>query len=285
MRKLLCLLLIVFGAETYAASTPIKSKYDDRIQSQVYNALDVTKVYAKDGYSSVIVFAEDERISYKHTGFQDGWDITDNANFVLIKPLAVKQQSSEGESYFEPTPGQWNTNLFINTNKRTYSFDLILVPENSISSYQVNFSYPTEKEKQQVAQRQKDKRDREQQAIEKSLQSTKTPKNWDYVMKVKAGSETITPNYAYDDGIFTYLGFAPNKTFPAAFLLEGSTESLLNTNVKQDGNYQVLVIQKTAEKLVLRSGEKVVGIYNQSYGKTPVTYNTTISPNVARDER
>ena len=90
----------------------------------------------------------------------------------------------------------------------------------------------------------KDKRDREQQAIEKSLQSTKTPKNWDYVMKVKAGSETITPNYAYDDGIFTYLGFAPNKTFPAAFLLEGSTESLLNTNVKQDGNYQVLVIQK-----------------------------------------
>ena len=53
MRKLLCLLLIVFGAETYAASTPIKSKYDDRIQSQVYNALDVTKVYAKDGYSSI----------------------------------------------------------------------------------------------------------------------------------------------------------------------------------------------------------------------------------------
>ena len=104
-------------------------------------------------------------------------------------------------------------------------------------------------------------------------------------MKVKAGSETITPNYAYDDGIFTYLGFAPNKTFPAAFLLEGSTESLLNTNVKQDGNYQVLVIQKTAEKLVLRSGEKVVGIYNQSYGKTPVSYNTTISPDVARDER
>ena len=44
MRKLLCLLLIVFGAETYAASTPIKSKYDDRIQSQIYNALDVTKV-------------------------------------------------------------------------------------------------------------------------------------------------------------------------------------------------------------------------------------------------
>ena len=89
MRKLLCLLLIVFGTETYAASTPIKSKYDDRIQSQVYNALDVTKVYAKDGYSSVIVFAEDERISYNHTGFQDGWDITDNANFVLIKPCLL----------------------------------------------------------------------------------------------------------------------------------------------------------------------------------------------------
>lgn len=244
MRILICLLLVVFGTETYAASTPIKSKYDDRIQSQVYNALDVTKVYAKDGFSTVIIFADDERILYKHTGFKDGWDITDNDNFVLIKPMAVKQQSSEGESYFEPTPGQWNTNLFINTNKRTYSFDLILVPENSTSSYQVNFSYPTEKQKQLATQRQKDKREREQQAIEKSLQSTKTPKNWDYVMKVKAGSETITPNYAYDDGIFTYLGFAPNKTFPAAFLLEGSTESLLNTNVKQDGNYQVLVIQK-----------------------------------------
>ena len=77
--------------------TPIKSKYDDRIQSQVYNALDVTKVYAKDGFSTVIIFADDERILYKHTGFKDGWDITDNDNFVLIKPMAVKQQSSEGE--------------------------------------------------------------------------------------------------------------------------------------------------------------------------------------------
>lgn len=285
MRRLIYLLFIVFSAEIYAASTPIKSKYDDRIQSQVYNALDVTKIYAKDGFSTVIIFAEDERILYKHIGFKDGWDITNSNNFVLIKPMVAKQQSSEGENYFDPTPGEWNTNLFINTNKRTYSFDLILVPKNSTSSYQVNFSYPTEKQKQLATQRQKDKFTREQQAIEKSLQNTKTPKNWDYAMKVKAGSETITPNYAYDDGIFTYLGFAPDKTFPAAFLLEEKQESLLNTSVKQDGNYQVLVIQKTAEKLILRSGEKVVGIYNQSYGKVPVSYNTTISPDIARDIR
>ena len=87
--------------------------------------------------------------------FKDGWDITDNDNFVLIKPLAVKQQSSEGESYFEPTPGQWNTNLFINTNKRTYSFDLILVPENSTSGLPGQFLLSYGKQKQQVAQRER----------------------------------------------------------------------------------------------------------------------------------
>ncbi|MBN6059383.1 P-type conjugative transfer protein VirB9 [Aggregatibacter actinomycetemcomitans] len=285
MQKIISLLCVALSLNAFAASNPMKSRFDDRIQSQVYNALDVTKVHIKEGNSSVIALAEDEQVSIMHVGFKDAWNIEQKGRFILITPTALRQQTDGGEEIIDPTPGEWDTNLFVNTNKRTYSFDLILVREKETPAYQVNFSYPEEKQKKQAESRKNAANAREQQEIKKLLHATSTPKNWNFMMKVKAGSETITPDYAYDDGLFTYLGFAPTKTFPAAFLREGETESLLNTSVKQDGKYQVLVIQKTAERIILRSGEKVVGIYNQSYGKTPVAYNTTISPNVARDER
>ena len=111
------------------------------------------------------------------------------------------------------------------------------------------------------------------------------PRNWNFVMHVNKGSETIAPEFAYDDGVFTYLGFSTTKTIPSVFLFdEKNQESILNTHLKKDGNYDVLVIHKTAEKILLRSGDKLVGIFNQAYARNPLdrTY-TTKSKNVVRE--
>lgn len=89
-------------------------------------------------------------------------------------------------------------------------------------------------------------------------------------MKVNKGSEDITPNFAYDDGVFTYLGFDNTKTFPAVFAYELGKESILNTHIKKDGNYDVLVIHKITKQILLRSGDKVVGIFNRGYSKNPL---------------
>ncbi|MDA5614068.1 P-type conjugative transfer protein VirB9 [Pasteurella multocida] len=286
MRKisLLVVAICLFSQGIYAASAPVKSRYDPRMQTQAYNALDVTEIRVKDGFAAAILFNRDERVLDMSSGFSDGWEFKDTANVIHIKPVAVEVEGSEGEKVtFEPKLKDWDTNFLVMTNKRNYVFDLILVEDLKKASYQVNFRYPQDERDNARKQAKQAKENAEKEQIESALKKVQTPRNWDFSMKVRKGSETISPDYAYDDGLFTYLGFARDKTFPAVFLLEGKQESLLNTHVREDGRYQVLVIQKTAEKFVLRSGDKVVGIFNGSYGKNPASYNTTISNEVTRD--
>ena len=280
---ILALSVILATPFANAASDPSKSRLDSRIQTEIYNAMDVTEIRVNNGYAAVVLFSPDERIINKGSGFSDGWSLEDRENEIYIKPVAVKVESDGGEEWLEPTLKEWDTNLLIRTNRRNYVFDLILEADPKKSAYQVSFKYPQDEKKlQQMKQLAKQVAD-EQDKINAALDVTRPPRNWDFFMKVKEGSETIAPDYAYDDGLFTYLGFSRTKTFPAVFLLEGETESLLNTHVRENGRYQVLVVQKTAEKLVLRSGDKVVGVFNGSYGKNPAPYNTTISDNVMRD--
>ena len=280
---ILALSVILATPFANAASDPSKSRLDSRIQTEIYNAMDVTEIRVSNGYAAVVLFSPDERIINKGSGFSDGWSLEDRENEIHIKPVAVKVESDGGEEWLEPTLKEWDTNLLIRTNRRNYVFDLILEADPKKSAYQVSFKYPQDEKKlQQMKQLAKQVAD-EQDKINAALDVTRPPRNWDFFMKVKEGSETIAPDYAYDDGLFTYLGFSRTKTFPAVFLLEGETESLLNTHVRENGRYQVLVVQKTAEKLVLRSGDKVVGVFNGSYGKNPAPYNTTISDNVMRD--
>lgn len=103
-------------------------------------------------------------------------------------------------------------------------------------------------------------------------------------MNQNKDSENISPTFAYDDGQFTYLGFNNTKDIPSVFLYENDKESILNTHIKKDGNYDVLVIQKTAKQFVLRSGDRIVGIWNKSFGINPKeVQQTTISKDVQRE--
>jgi type IV secretory pathway VirB9-like protein len=97
----------------------------------------------------------------------------------------------------------------------------------------------------------------------------------------KKRSRAIAPALAYDDGNFTYLKFPANRDFPAVFLVapDGS-ESLVNTHVEGD----VLVVHRVTQKLVLRHGRLVVGVFNEAFdpdGRPPVK-GTTV-PGVTRE--
>lgn len=95
--------------------------------------------------------------------------------------------------------------------------------------------------------------------------------------------KTSSPNFAYDDGALTYLGFREGKSFPSVFLLNGSDEQIINTSVEQKGNYKVMVIHKLNKAFVLRYGTQVVGILNKSFGQYFKPYSSTSSSSVKRE--
>ena len=161
-------------------------------------------------------------------------------------------------------------------------FDLILA--NHEVYYKVSFSYPDNEAKAIEQKIAKEELAKEERFVDKELNKTTIPRNWDYYMNINKDSENITPNFAYDDGLFTYLGFDSTKTIPSVFKYENEKESILNTHVKKDGVYDVLVIHKTTKMIVLRSGNKIVGILNGSFGVNPLPVpNNTISNKVDRE--
>lgn len=111
-------------------------------------------------------------------------------------------------------------------------------------------------------------------------------KNWDYFMRVneKYDSRRIAPDFAYDNGIFTFLGFNSGKVFPAPFAVRDGQEQTLAFNVETKGKYKIMVIHNVNDKFVLRYGNSVVGVVNKSFGKVLTDQRNTSSPAVERVE-
>ena len=294
------ILILIFNSFLFGISIPKTSKFDNRITFATYNANDIYQVNCKNGFVTMLEFGNDERIINIATGFGDGWELVDRENFLFIKPKAyiVKQEeqtiSDENEletMVIQPNSVDWKTNLIVTTNKRIYVFDLEIIEESN-TNYKVEFLYPDEvfqKQKEMLEQQTKIKEiEQNNKNIKNELDKPTVPRNWDFLMHVNKGSQTISPDFAYDDGVFTYLGFNNTKTIPSVFLYENingkDKESILNTHLKKDGNYDVLVIHKTAKKILLRSGDKLVGIFNNGYAKNPLdkTYST-ITKSIERE--
>jgi type IV secretion system protein VirB9 len=264
----------------FAEDVPKGSSYDKRIQRVSYNPEDVIKIYTQLGFITTIIFDDNEIVKKAISGFDAGWKIIPYQNKLFVSPVPVEQEYSDGEESdvemkkYEPIAKDWKTNLFVSTNKRSYSMDLSL-SEGSKGSYAhiVRFWYP-----------EKDASLRDAKQIEATLAHDKYPRNWDYFVKAGQGSENIVPDFAYDDGRLTYLGFGEIKNFPNVFLLHNGMEQTVNHSVEQKGNYKVMVIHKLSKTFVLRYGSQVVGVLNKSFGKYVKPYSSTSSSNVGLSE-
>ncbi len=280
IRKLLIITSLSFGLlnPALSAELPKNSKFDNRMQYQNYNASDITVIKAKSGYATAVTFSPDERIIDIAVGFE-GWEVKDNNNVLYIKPVAV----GESENAFEPILKEWDTNLLITTNKRQYAFDLILVSESSDkNAYFIKFSYPNEEAKARALANEKKSEKIKDERINQKLDNFTIPKNWDYGMKIGQDSKNIAPSFAYDDGVRTYFGFDSTTSIPAVFYYQGEQEMMSNSNLKKQGKYSVLVVHKTANKFIFRSGNQVVGIINHGFGKNPANDTTTTNKNIER---
>ena len=292
--KILFNLFLLLTVSLFAEVNPNPSKYDDRIGFVTYNPDDIFQINAKDGFVTVIQFDKNERVVVAGTGFNDGWDIQTQFNFLYLKPKAYASKYAEDEegktventAIVEPYPEDWNTNLFITTNKRMYIADLGLGDKKI--HYKISFKYPKQRAEERIKALKKKQAKATNKAnhalkiknnkqLNKDLNRLSVPRNWAYYMNVNSNSEDIKPDFTYDDGTFTYIGFSPHKKFPTAFLKEEEGESILNTHVKTVGKYKVLVIHRMAKMILLRSGKKLVGIFNGAYNENPTPYTKETS--------
>jgi type IV secretion system protein VirB9 len=282
---------------SFGAAKPVSSRFDPRNQAIAYNPYDTTVINSATGYISTLVFDDDEKVVETKVGWEQGWDIssTDNRVYIRLRPVSqnVEQVNSEGDTEtksvaFDPENNldRWKTNLFIVTTKRNYSIELNAKSFNAPDkiSFVVNYRYPDErrKENQKLEQQRLAElaRKNEINAINKTLENAKSPRNWKYYARVAKGSEYITPDYVYDDGRFTYFGYNPMKKIPSLFVQFGEQETITNPTIEKHGNYTVLIAHSISDKWVIRLGNQVVGVENKGFGKIRLNDSDTVSDKV-----
>lgn len=286
MKNIFILLLSIFITSVHAEIDPNKSTFDPRIRTLNYNADDVTKITAVDGYTTTIKFSDKEILQYVTTGFEDGWQHKIQNNYLIIIPKPVVNERSD---FYLPKSPEWNTNLVVITNKREYSFQLDLGENGNENSFFVKFNYPTEiaeeKRQENLKKTKILQENQNNELVKRSLGKLTVPINWDYYKSVNDNSESIVPDFVYDDGVLTFIGFSNEKQIPSVFLVNpDKTEEMLTYNMRADvlNNYRTLVVHQVAERLILRNGKQVVGIFNKSFGMYKPAYKTTNNNNVIR---
>lgn len=230
----------------FAAKVPSDGRADPRIKNVNYSPNDVYVIHGHYGYSTHIIFAEDEVIEHLSPGDSIAWQFNPKNNHLFLQPV-------EDEA---------DTNLSVLTNKRMYNFELRAGQAAHVSdrslSFLVQFHYPQDElQKQLMAQ------EVAQVEEKKWIAKDFDPENLNFKYSMR-GDESIAPNKVFDDGLFTYFQFDESIKTPAIFLVDADKkESLVNYHVK--GRY--IVVQSTGAQFMLRENQQATCIYNDNTPK------------------
>ncbi|HHG0702376.1 TPA: P-type conjugative transfer protein VirB9 [Klebsiella pneumoniae] len=288
--------LALICGTAWSAAIPQASRYDARVQQVVYNPLNVTVVNTRPGFMTTLVFDSDEAVISARHGFEEAWETTPDANRVNIRPVALVQgapgtNGNTTQVVIPPNSRDWHTNLLVVTTRRLYNVELNVIDDKSPQqpAFQVSYRYPgedREKASREVAASALEREQKQQQTdIQQALNTAQTPRNWDYLSYPGRDSTRIVPDFAYDDGRFTFVGFSPAKSIPSVTKALNGQEHVVNSSIRRKGNFTVLVIQEVTPRLVLRSGNAVVGLENRGFGRVQAADGTTVSPQVERVEK
>ena len=250
-------LTLTLSASALALEYPRSAQRDHRVRYVNYNAADVIQLDAVIGVATHIVLAPDERYVYHVFGDSKAYAFTYKDNHL----------------FFKPTAQDANTNLIVVTNRHDYSFRLSYSDQrNAPALYKLVIRYP------ETAAKLRDQAAR-QAAIERSLQATGMPVNWQAY--TRSGNASIAPVHAWDDGRQTWLQFAPEVDIPTVYRVTPDGQEVITNHHMADE--RTMVLHRTAARWHLRLGDHVLAIHNDAYGSTPVPAHTgTTSPTVRR---
>jgi len=248
MIKWLFLLAAIFtiGA-SYAA--------DDRIRTEIYDPDRVYPVYTVIGRATLIQFENGESLltspdSALGMGFADAWNLGVRGNNIVLKPSVKRPR----------------TNLVVVTNKRTYSFDLLIAPQGIEPTYILKFRYLDSETAKALAETKRVQ-------IIGVAQSRKITINTNYVWR--GIGDLLKPTAAYDDGRFTYLIYDNAAELPVFFkVMPDGTEALLNSHVDPQHG-QTIVLQEIIRTIRARLGDQVIEIINKAYKQSSFNEDKT----------
>ncbi|MEX3960297.1 type IV secretion system protein VirB9 [Trinickia symbiotica] len=239
-----CLLMI--GSPVVCAYTVPGWSGDSRVRQVVYEPDAVVRIIAQRGFATHIALDPREHIVVVAPGDRDGWQVVAN--------------KGDNDVYLKPQLAAHDSNLEIRTDKRSYSFDLIVLPlktkfGNDEEIYRVTFVYPDALKAQSRAET-------DNVLVVQRLQQSPVIRNSRYSMQVMPHSDDIAPTAAWDDGRFTYIRIPANRRIPAIFrVADDGTESTVDKHMDGD----TIVVHEVAKRFVLRLGDEVVGIWNDAY--------------------
>ena len=239
MRLLLvCAALAAASMQAAAESIPQFMSADQRIRQVTYNPSEVYEVTGSYRLTTTIEFERGETVQYLTLGDTIAWQAHPMGHRVHLKPVEPRAV----------------TNLTVITDRRAYYFRLTSnSPKDKLdATYLLRFNYVSAPEISV-----------NRAAVYKSTAEAKvdtaaerTVRNCNYSV---AGSKSIKLVRACDDGVFTYLEFAPDATLPAFFALEpDGAESVVN--YRMEGKY--VVIERTARLYTLRAGTEALCLFN-----------------------
>ena len=294
--RLFATFALVASGCVQAAETPEPGTSDSRVRFVTYKTDQVTLVTVQRGSVTRLVLGDDERIAVAATGFSAD----------CSKPeleWCVRADAGTNQIWVKPKDGATSNNLELKTDKRDYSFAFKVLkdPASDRDSrhalraepmYRVIFRYPMRAptlppgllnlgsmsapapvvdEKAIVAER--------------MALARPSPRNWDYSMQVLTGGDEIAPTLVFDDGRFTYFKFPANREVPSIYYISPNAEEQ-RINFHMEGD--VAVVQRMGRRFVLRLGQAVVGVWNDSFdvdvdGVAPVAGVTV--DGVSRDLR
>lgn len=251
----LIFIFLICSASASANTRSPASVSDDRIQTVVYDANQVVKIYTMAGNPTLIQFEDGETVldplkGMIGVGDAKAWSVGPRGSNVMLKPTAQKP----------------DTKLLIVTTRRTYAFEIISIPKKSgiDPTLIVRFDYPDTRAKAAEAAAKK------QSVINERIQKIATSpngtssKNKNYFER---GDEVLAPSEVYDDGRFTFMVFNTSRELPVVYkVLPDGQEALTNSHI--DPNTGTLVIHETAANFILRYGSSVMAIRNDGFNPT-----------------
>jgi type IV secretion system protein VirB9 len=275
--------LPLVATSAFAADVPAPGDRDSRVRYVTYSESDVAQIYVRRGAVTRIVFEEGEKIIHAATGFAS--DCAKNEY-----EWCIRADRDTNQIWIKPKDRATHNNIEVRTDKRDYSIEFRVLADNETGErdkvepmFRVIYRYKQAVTPSQIVAaiapppaRQKS----EGEMVQEKLNLRPTPKNWAYTMEVLKGADTISPTMIFDDGRFTYFQFAPEKEIPAIFYISPTGEEVRTSYHVEHG---LVVIQRLGKRFVLRLGQAVVGIWNESQENISVpTKDGVTAPGVMR---
>lgn len=243
IRHAICMAVLAFTTLASPAAAQ-----DPRLVERLYDPYSVVRIEGRVNVQSTIRFGEGETIENVAIGDSAAWQVTPNrrANLLFVKPLLPRAA----------------TNMTVITNRFTYLFDLVAVPDTRTPVYILTFVYPEALLPQPEEDDGPDSFGAPN-ALEVSAANDEyavldpAQLNFDWS---RTGERGLMPSEVYDNGVATFLTWPENQAVPAILLMDrNGDEGPVNYAVR--GN--TIVLDLVPAEIILRSGENEARLFNQ----------------------